>query len=205
MEHLDVPAVLEAIARLRIQLNDPISEPDVASFEQKHGILLPPGYREFITRIGNGGAGPFYGVFPLGSMDDNFDMRQWHENDGFVGTLSKPFSFQNEWNDVSGMPTDDLLDQDEDAYNKQIEAFESTYWSSDVMHGAFPICHEGCALRILLVVTGKQAGNLWEDRRSEYAGLRPVRLADGSVATFSRWYTEWLDTCFTKAGQLNWR
>ena len=205
MEHFDVPAVLEAIARLRIQLNDPISEPDVARFEQKHGILLPPGYREFITRIGNGGAGPFYGVFPLGSMDDNFDMRQWHENDGFVGTLSKPFSFQNEWNDVSGMPTDDLLDQDEDAYNKQIEAFESTYWSSDVMHGAFPICHEGCALRIWLVVTGKQAGNLWEDRRSEYAGLRPVRLADSSVATFSQWYTGWLDTCFIKAGQHNWR
>ncbi len=34
--------------------------------------------------------------FPLGSMDDNFDMRQWHENDGFVGTLSKSFSFQDE-------------------------------------------------------------------------------------------------------------
>ena len=89
MEHLDVPAVLEALARLRVQLNDPISEPDVASFEQKHGILLPPDYREFITRIGNGGDGPFYGFFPLGSMDDNFDMREWQENDGFGGTLSQ--------------------------------------------------------------------------------------------------------------------
>jgi hypothetical protein len=148
MEHLDVPAVLEAIARLRVQLNDPISEPDVASFEQRHGISLPPDYRDFVTRIGNGGAGPFYGLFPLGAMDDNFDMRQWHENDGFVGTLSKPFSFQDEWNDVSGMPKDDLLDQNEDAYNKQIEAFERTYWSPELMHGAFPICHEGCALRV---------------------------------------------------------
>jgi len=51
MEHLDVPAVLEAIARLRIQLNDPISESEVATFEQKHGILLPSDYREFLTRI----------------------------------------------------------------------------------------------------------------------------------------------------------
>ena len=80
-------------------------------------------------RIGNVGAGPFYGVFPFGSMDDNFDMRQWRENDGFVGTLSKPFSFQDEWNDVSGMRTGDLLEQDEHAFNKQIEAFESSYWS----------------------------------------------------------------------------
>jgi hypothetical protein len=202
MEHLNVPAVLEAIARLRVQLNEPLSEPDVASFEQKHGILLPPDYREFMTRIGNGGAGPFYGVFPLGSMDDNFDMRQYHENDGFVGTLSKPFSFQDEWNDVSGMP-DDLLNQDEDAYNKQMEAFESTYWSSDLMHGAIPICHEGCALRIWLIVSGEQAGNLWEDRRSEYQGLRPVRLIDGSRATFSGWYKEWLDSCFESDRQPN--
>ena len=65
MEHLDVPALQEAIARLQLQLNNPVSEPDVASFEQKHGISLPPDYREFITRVGNGGAGPFYGVFAL--------------------------------------------------------------------------------------------------------------------------------------------
>jgi SMI1/KNR4 family protein SUKH-1 len=205
MEHLDVPAVLEAITRLRVQLNDPISEPDVAGFEQKHGILLPPDYREFITRVGNGGDGPFYGVFPLGSMDDNLDMRQWQENDGFVGTLSKPFSFHDEWNDVSGMPEDDLLEQDEDAYNKQIEAFESTYWSSNLMHGAIPICHEGCALRIWLIVSGEQAGHLWEDRRSEYKGLRPVRLIDGSRATFSGWYKEWLDSSFSSSGQANYR
>lgn len=203
MEHLDVPAVLEAITRLRVQLNDPISEPDVASFEQKHGILLPPDYREFITRVGNGGDGPFHGVFPLGFMDKNFDMREWQENDGFVGTLSKPFPFHDQWNDLSGMPKDDLLERDEDAYNKQIEAFERTYWSSGIMHGAIPICHEGCALRIWLIVSGEQAGHLWEDRRSEYKGLRPLRLTDGSHATFSGWYKEWLDSSFASSGQAN--
>jgi len=201
MEHLDVPAVLEAIARLRVQLNGPLTEPDVASFEQKHGISLPSDYREFITRVGNGGAGPFYGVFPLGSMDDNLDMREWHENDGFVGTLSRPFAFQDEWNDVSGMPDYILLKQDEDAYEKQIEKFSSTYWSSELMHGAIPICHEGCALRIWLIVSGEQAGKLWEDRRSEYKGLRPVLLINGSRATFSEWYKEWLDSGSATAGQ----
>jgi hypothetical protein len=205
MEHLDVPAILGAVARLRLQLNDPILEPDVADFEQKHGISLPPDYREFITRVGNGGTGPFYGVFPLGFMDNNFDVRQWYENDGFVGTLSKPFAFQDEWNDVSAMPKDDLLDQDEDAYNKQMNAFETTYWSSNLVHGAIPICHEGCALRIWLIVSGEQAGELWEDRRSEYKGLRPVRLIDGSRATFSAWFKEVLNKRLATAGQRNWR
>jgi len=205
MEHLDVPAVLEAIARLRIQLNDPISESEVATFEQKHGILLPSDYREFLTRIGNGGEGPFYGVFPLGAMDDNFTMREWHENDGFVGTLSRPFAFEDEWNDISGMPDNHLLDQDAEAYDRQIEAFSSTYWSSELVNGAMPICHEGCALRIWLIVSGEQAGKLWEDRRSEYKGLKPVLLNDGSRATFSAWYKEWLDSCFATSGQTDWR
>jgi hypothetical protein len=205
VEHLDVSALQETIARLQIQLNAPLSEAEIASFEQKHGIFLPTDYRQFITCIGNGGGGPFYGVFQLGFMDDNFNMRQWHENDGFVGTLSKPFSFEDEWNDVSGMPKDDLLSQDEDVYRKQMEAFESTYWSSDRMHGAIPICHEGCALRIWLIVSGKQAGKLWEDRRSEYKGLKPGRLLDASQAPFSGLYKEWLDSSFATANQPNWR
>jgi hypothetical protein len=122
-----------------------------------------------------------------------------------VGNLLKPFRFQNEWNDLSGQPDADLHIRDTKEYDKQVEQFDARYWSSDLMNGAVPICHEGCALRIWLVVTGKQAGKLWEDRRSEYAGLRPVRLANGSAATFSQWYNEWLDNCFIQADQGNWR
>lgn len=85
-----------------------------------------------------------------------------------------------------------MLKRDEKECHRRLERFEGRYWSSELMNGAFPICHEGCALRVWLVVSGEQAGRLWEDRRSEYAVLRPVRLADGSAATFSEWYREWL-------------
>jgi len=158
-----------------------------------------------ITRIGNGGAGPFYGIFPLGSVDDNFDLRSWQENDGLVGTLSKPFPFKAEWNDLSAMPEENLRERDAEEYDRRIEQFDMTYWSSELVNGAVPICHEGCALRIWLFLTGEQAGNLWKDRRSEYTGLMPVRLENGSPATFAGWYEEWLDKCFAMAGQPNWR
>lgn len=37
--------------------------------------------------------------------------------------------------------------------------------------------------------------------------LLPAKLApaDGSAARFSQWYMEWLDNCFVKAGEHNWR
>ena len=218
MEEFAIPAVKAAIFRLReiqakafgseghgFRMNPVLSESEAAAFEHGQKIVLPSDYRRFVTELGNGGAGPFYGVFPLGFMDDNFDLRRWRENDDSVGTLSKPFSFRTEWNDLSGYPEADLLKRDEKEYDRRLERFEGRYWSSELMNGAFPICHEGCALRVWMVVTGDQAGRLWEDRRSEYAGLRPVRLADGSAATFSEWYKEWLDNCFATTGQPNWR
>jgi len=42
-------------------------------------------------------------------MDDGFDLKQWHENDGFVGVLSQPFLLTSDWNDLTGRPADDVL------------------------------------------------------------------------------------------------
>lgn len=218
MEEFAIPGIKAAIRRLHemkarvfgseghgFQMNPVLSESEVVAFERDHKILLPADYRQFMTELGNGGAGPFYGVFPLGFMDHDFDEGPWRENDRFVGTLSKPFPLHAEWNDLSGYPEDDLMGRDEEKYWKQMDQFYERYWSSDLVNGAFPICHEGCALRIWLVVTGEQAGRLWEDRRSERAGLRPVQLHDGAMGTFSEWYKEWLDECYATAGQPNWR
>jgi hypothetical protein len=175
------------------RLNPRLDESVVTVFEQTHQVALPSDFRNFLTSIGNGGAGPFYGIFPLGHTDDGFDLRVWKEGD--VGILSQPFRFEKDWNDLNGKPTNDLLNQDEIEYWKQMEDFERAYWRTDLINGAFHICHQGCALRILLVVTGNQAGYLWDDKRSEGGGLKPVRLADGSPATFSSWYSQWLENC----------
>jgi hypothetical protein len=180
-------------------LNPPLREVDVVAFEDVHKVSLPPDFRQFLTEVGNGGAGPLYGVFPLGKMDDNFGHRAWQENDGLVGVLSEQFPHEEEWNDISSLPSEDLADRDQHEYDRQMDMFERMYWPASLVNGAIPICHEGCAQRILLVVTGTQTGYLWEDRRSEYGGLRPLRLADGSPATFMGWYDAWLNDCLNSA------
>jgi len=175
-------------------LNESLPETEVSAFERFHRVSLPSDYREFLTRIGNGGAGPFYGVFPLGQMDGTAQLlKEWHENDGFVGVLSEPFPLRDAWNDLSGMPPEELLDSDEDEYFRRVGAFdEKTYWHSSRMNGAIPICHIGCALRIWLVVTGDEAVNLWRDGRADRTGLSPLTSQTGSRTTFSPWYDEWL-------------
>jgi hypothetical protein len=191
------PQVFGADAH-RFQLNQPLPEAEATAFEQKHKVRLPPDYRQFITGVGNGGAGPFYGIFPLGEMDNNSGLRPWQEDDGFVGILSEPFSHNTDWNDLTGMPTDDLAERSESDYDEQMDMFDKSYWRSSLFNGAIPICHEGCALRVWLVVSGPEAGRVWEDRRSEYEGINRITLANGSPATFAGWYDEWLNTCLAE-------
>jgi hypothetical protein len=193
---------MESLAYLRralpprpgvFELNPVISEDRVEAFERGLSIHLPSEYRDFLIDIGNGGAGPCYGVFSLGTVDDGFEIRDWKVNDNIVGDPSKPFQFEEAWNDTSSMSSIDLYDDEE--YWRRIEDFERKYWGSELMNGAIPICHQGCALRVWLIVTGPASGEVWDDRRSEYRGLRPVKLADGSKATFGAWYDEWLQRC----------
>jgi SMI1/KNR4 family protein SUKH-1 len=188
------PAVFGADSHQFI-LNPPLPEDQLKSFEQNHRFSLPDDYRDFISKIGNGGAGPYHGVFPLGIDASDFEPRPWRERDGLVGVLSAPFPLREPWNDLTGMPPDDLLDADEDEYDRQRAVFESRHWRTAIVNGAFPICHIGCALRIWLVLTGDEAGRLWRDGRADLTGLSPVRLSDGSPAIFSSWYREWLDGC----------
>jgi SMI1 / KNR4 family (SUKH-1) len=173
-------------------LNPTLTEAEVLGFERQHRISLPADYRKFLIHLGNGGAGPYYGVFPLGQMDSNDGVAPWHEDDGILGLLSEQFLLTRDWNDLTGMPADDLLARDEAEYERQLHDFEKKYWRSSLMNGAIPICHEGCALRIWLIVTGGEAGRLWHDGRADYNGLKPLVTAEGAPATFSLWYNEWL-------------
>ncbi len=100
----------------------------IESFEKQHGISLPANYRSFITEIGDGGAGPFYGLLPFGKDDDDHD---W-ESGGLVGDVSKPFTHTGTWNLPESFwngepdPAPDTLREEEDrlweAWDRELEA-----------------------------------------------------------------------------------
>jgi hypothetical protein len=168
MSDFDPVAIRDALQRLRIAepqifganghdftLNPPLVETDVLAFEQRHAIGLPVEYRRFLTELGNGGAGPYCGIHPLGTMDEDF---RWGD---FVGQIAEPFALREAWNDLSGFPDHALTGSDEAEYARRFETFERRYWRPSVMNGALPICDQGCLLRIWLVVSGDEAGYVW--------------------------------------------
>jgi hypothetical protein len=132
-------------------------------------------------------------------MDDvGFRHRPWTENDWFVGVLSEPFPHTGPWNDLSEKPLyDESRENDpewEDEYQRQMSSWrERVYWNTANVNGAVPICHRGCALRQWLVVTGPEAGNVWDDHRVDLRGLKPVQQAGRERVAFLQWYCSWLD------------
>jgi hypothetical protein len=171
-------------------LNRRLSESALREFEHRHRVDLPAGYRAFIGNIANGGVGPGCGVFRLGEMDHNAELQPWAEGDGFIGVLANPFPYMKPWNDLSEQPSPELMKVDEIAYEAQMALFEERYFAP--VDGAVPVSHLGCAIRVWLVVSGPEAGNLWLDDRASDGGWEPVTLGTLERVTFLPWYENWV-------------
>lgn len=128
---------------------------EVASFESEHGVRLPEDYRAFLVGLGNGGAGPFYGIFPLGTHDD--------EAGDLVGQPNVAFPYTAAWR----LSDDEIEALDDD----ETGALEAEYWRP--LDGALPVVLEGAGRHTWLVVTGPERGHVWQDTRDDRGGFRP--------------------------------
>ena len=69
------PNSLKSIVPKEVFINPTISE-EVSEIEKRNNIILPKGYREFITKIGNGCIGPDYGLLSLQESMKDFKLRE---------------------------------------------------------------------------------------------------------------------------------
>lgn len=180
------------------KLEPPLPEAAVCKWEKDHGVELPADYRAFLLELGNGGAGPFHGLFPLGQWDGSGSgLEPWEH---FAGLLRSPFPHDAAWNLPASRlepPEDFKSDEEEDAWNT---ALDDEYYAPALLAGAFWICHHGCALRTALVVTGPERGNVWFDGRADNSGIAPHVDDRGQHRSFGEWYMNWLECGLREVG-----
>lgn len=174
------------------EFNEPIKEGKLIAWEREHQVELPAEYRAYLLGLGNGGAGPYYGVFPLGMWDGA--GRELEAFDNALGDLRAPFPHRDAWNLPAERfePPEFENDDEEDAWN---EMLDTEYFDPSLVNGAIWISHHGCALRTMLVVTGSERGNVWADLRADYTGIAPHVGDDGRHLGFGDWYMSWLEQC----------
>jgi len=158
----------------RYVLNPPVSEAEVQQFEEQYRIQLPACYRTFLTEVGNGGAGPFYGIYPLGKdinefcYDDSFDFLR---ND----CVLYPKMTDEYWDNLVNR----LKDEEDDTPSETLAGI--------VFGGLLPIGHQGCTYYHVLVLNGN-----WEGKvvNVDYDLQKPKFTFDDN---FLDWYERWLD------------
>ncbi len=154
-------------------LNPPVPEPIVASFERQHRVELPPEYRAFLTRMGNGGAGPFFGMLPLERWSIALDA--FLEGASPDGMLARPCPLKD------GRTRVDWLELIEGRTSRLDPAAWHPY------QGALAVCYEGGTYYALLVLTGELRGRVCNVDLE----MQPPKFSP--QANFLDWYEAWLD------------
>ena len=161
---------------------DPVSDEDVTHFEEVYSLALPKCYRNFITKIGNGGinrfrsaAGPNFGIFPFGHML-NFLMSYPEK---YLRGCSRifPGMSDNEWDELIAPICSDERISDED-YEVGL---------GKVFGGILPLGSQGCSIIHCLIINGPHAGRVV---KIDVALSKPVFENQNN---FLDWYERWLD------------
>lgn len=177
----------------RYRIGPPLPDKQVAEFERELGIELPADYRSFVTTVGNGGAGPGYGLTPLEEAV-GYARREDERNDaarrGGGSRAAQPFPL--DW---------PLLGPDE------LNAYTGPDFTGVINLGGY-----GCGIDPHLVVSGTEHGHVWILDLPSDGGVYPFTIAEmgnlhdpsrgypetfeettfATRVSFTQWYEDWL-------------
>lgn len=180
-------------------LNPVLSDNEVTQFEKEHQISLPKDYVAFITQVGNGGVGPFYGLQTLMEASVNEEVMMITGEDT-SSLLQKAFPHTQPWNPIEALgEIDNKIEKAAEEGNEELE--EELYeerleiiGGEEHDYGRLNLCDYGCGITLFLVITGEQKGIMWTDDRVNDGGLYPsIELENEASLSFLDWYELWLD------------
>lgn len=170
----------------KYKLNPPVSASFVRSIEEKYGFTLPEDYFHFITEVGDGGAGPDYGLQSFTKLltegSDSHSKRYWEE---YRYSLAKPFvprpMLADEVEEFA-IATKEAYERNPDNYFICEEYLETKFCDTK---GFYTLGTHGCQWDFGLIITGEKRGQVFDtDNEGAY----------GFVAgSFTEFYQNWLE------------
>jgi hypothetical protein len=160
----------------QFEILPPLRGADLAEAEAQFGVELPQDYRGFLTAVSAGGAGPYYGLFPLGR--DAAGCWGWR-GDGAELTDVTALGTNFDPGDLSATLAELEATRppvDDDAYLDWLHRYENVLWDDKRTHGAVCLSHEGCAYRDWLVTTGPYRGQMWTTTAPAMSTSHPAAL-----------------------------
>ncbi len=162
----------------RYEVSPCLDETQIREVEAMYNLSLPEDYRRFLLEVGNGGAGPVWGLYTLDEAVEESGAA------GLDGFFNAPFPYVSAW-----------------------EETDADCMSDDIYHvqGSLAVGDFGCGIQFRLVLVGPERGNIWLDDRANCKGVAPLTVQDGKVfwpgdlpetgvhVSFVTWYTAWLD------------
>lgn len=126
------------------KLNKVIDIKKIREFEERYKFKLPEEYVFFLTKVGNGGAGPHYGLYDFEEFIKQQIYLEYIPNDALINNnLTKEM-----WYDM-------LESEDEEDDDEKYEEFLSH------LHGGFTsIGGQGCTYSTLLMTNGSEKGKI---------------------------------------------
>ncbi len=151
----------------RYRLSAPAGEEAVAAFEEEFHVQLPEEYRDFLTLVGDGGAGPYFGLFGLKKIKKALRDSELYDVQGEV--LLDPEMGAEDWKKLA-----DWKDDEEEA---------------PLYAGVLPIESQGDTFMTGLVLTGPYRGQVVYYDEDCYRKPFFVR-EKGFLAWYERWLRE---------------
>lgn len=167
----------------RYQLHNPVPEAELQQLETSYGIRLPEAYRRFMREVGNGGAGPFYGIYQLGSgLDELSSNPQLY--------LRQPCRLHPSMTSAQWQELTRTIEEDDEMPD---DAFDQAM--GELYAGLLPLGTQGCTYLHALVLNGPFVGRVVNLDQERYLPSFAYE------ATFLDWYELWLDEVI--AGDLS--
>ncbi|MDE7309512.1 MAG: SMI1/KNR4 family protein [Lachnospiraceae bacterium] len=126
----------------KYQLNQVVSLKEVRQFEEKHHVKLPEEYVFFLTKVGNGGAGPDYGIYSL-------DEVKSHNSKSICREGAFAFIDKNLTEDAWDIMMEEMLNDEK--YDALMD---------DMSEGLLIIGTQGCPHDNILMCKGSEQGKI---------------------------------------------